>query len=110
MDYDGSVAKPMLTLYQAADRLGVGPWVVRQLIRRGLLVVWADDRDRNGFFQIRMRGFESDGRQRLSERTVNTDPDRPCLSGPSDSTRTVRLSSVAPSACLEPATLEGLRF
>ena len=27
----------MLTLYQAADRLGVGPWVVRQLIRRGLL-------------------------------------------------------------------------
>jgi hypothetical protein len=51
MDYDGSVAKPMLTLYQAADRLGVGPWVVRQLIRRGLLVVWADDRDRNGFFR-----------------------------------------------------------
>jgi hypothetical protein len=39
------------------------------------VVVWADDRDRNGFFQIRMRGFESDGRERLSERTVNTDPD-----------------------------------
>jgi hypothetical protein len=37
MDYDGSTAKPMLTLYHAADRLGVGPWVVRQLIRRGLL-------------------------------------------------------------------------
>ena len=37
VDYDGSAAKPMLTLYQAADRLGVGPWVVRQLIRRGLL-------------------------------------------------------------------------
>jgi hypothetical protein len=39
------------------------------------VVVWADDRDRNGFFQIRMRGFESDGSERLSERTVNTDPD-----------------------------------
>jgi hypothetical protein len=36
------------------------------------LVTWADDRDRNGFFQIRMRGFESNGRERLSERTVNT--------------------------------------
>ena len=37
------------------------------------VVVWADDRDRNGFFQIRMRGFESDGTERISERTVNTD-------------------------------------
>jgi DNA invertase Pin-like site-specific DNA recombinase len=36
-DYDEAAVKPMLTLYQAADRLGVGPWVVRQLIRRGLL-------------------------------------------------------------------------
>ena len=39
------------------------------------VVVWADDRDRNGFFQIRMRGFESDGSERLSERTVNTNSD-----------------------------------
>jgi DNA invertase Pin-like site-specific DNA recombinase len=37
VDYDEAAAKPMLTLYQAADRLGVGPWVVRQLIRRGRL-------------------------------------------------------------------------
>jgi hypothetical protein len=37
VDYDEAATKPMLTLYQAADRLGVGPWVVRQLIRRGLL-------------------------------------------------------------------------
>ncbi|MEK6304667.1 MAG: M12 family metallopeptidase [Acidobacteriota bacterium] len=39
------------------------------------VVVWADDRDKNGFFQIRMRGFESDGNERLSERPVNTDRD-----------------------------------
>lgn len=39
------------------------------------VVVWADDRDQNGFFQIRMRGFESDGSERVSERTVNTDSD-----------------------------------
>jgi DNA invertase Pin-like site-specific DNA recombinase len=37
VDYDEAAAKPMFTLYQAADRLGVGPWVVRRLIRRGLL-------------------------------------------------------------------------
>jgi len=37
VDYDEASAKPMLTLNQAADRLGVGPWVVRQLITRGLL-------------------------------------------------------------------------
>jgi hypothetical protein len=37
------------------------------------VVVWADDQDGNGAFQIRMRGFESDGRQRFGERTVNTD-------------------------------------
>ena len=27
----------MLTLNQAADRLGVGPWVLRRLITRGIL-------------------------------------------------------------------------
>jgi len=37
VDYDETAAPPRLTLYQAADRLGVGPWVVRQLIRRGRL-------------------------------------------------------------------------
>lgn len=40
-----------------------------------LVVVWSDDRDKNGFYQIRMRGFNSDGSQRFSERTVNTDED-----------------------------------
>ena len=39
------------------------------------IVVWSDDQDGNGFFQIRMRGFESDGSVRLEERTVNTDAD-----------------------------------
>lgn len=37
------------------------------------VVVWSEDRDQNGEFQIRCRGFESDGRVRLAERTVNTD-------------------------------------
>jgi hypothetical protein len=37
------------------------------------VVVWADDRDRNNFFQIRMRGFQADGVERLAEQTVNTD-------------------------------------
>jgi hypothetical protein len=39
------------------------------------VVVWADDRDKNRVFQIRMRGFESNGRERFAERTVNTNPD-----------------------------------
>jgi hypothetical protein len=37
VDYDETRATPMLTLNQAADRLGVGPWVVRGLIACGLL-------------------------------------------------------------------------
>lgn len=37
VDYDETRATPMLTLNQAADRLGVGPWVLRRLITRGLL-------------------------------------------------------------------------
>jgi DNA invertase Pin-like site-specific DNA recombinase len=37
VDYDEARATPMLTLNQAADRLGVGPWVLRRLITRGLL-------------------------------------------------------------------------
>ena len=36
-DYDEALATPMLTLNQAADRLGVGPWVLRRLITRGIL-------------------------------------------------------------------------
>ena len=37
VDYDAARATSMLTLNQAADRLGVGPWVLRRLITRGLL-------------------------------------------------------------------------
>jgi hypothetical protein len=37
VDYDEAQAKPMLTLNQAADRLGVGPWVLRRLIKLGVL-------------------------------------------------------------------------
>jgi len=37
VEYDEARAKPMLTLNQAADRLGVGPWVLRRLITRGIL-------------------------------------------------------------------------
>jgi DNA invertase Pin-like site-specific DNA recombinase len=37
VDYDATRATPMLTLNQAADRLGVGSWVVRGLIACGLL-------------------------------------------------------------------------
>ncbi len=37
VDYDATRATPRLTLNQAADRLGVGSWVVRGLIRCGLL-------------------------------------------------------------------------
>jgi DNA invertase Pin-like site-specific DNA recombinase len=37
VDYDEAQAQPMLTLNQAADRLGVGPWVLRRLIKLGLL-------------------------------------------------------------------------
>ena len=37
VDYDETRVTPRLTLNQAADRLGVGPWVVRGLITCGLL-------------------------------------------------------------------------
>ena len=37
VDYDHAQATPMLTLNQAADRLGVGPWVLRRLIKLGIL-------------------------------------------------------------------------
>ena len=37
VDYDATGATPMLTLNQAADRLGVGPWVLRRLIKLGIL-------------------------------------------------------------------------
>ncbi len=37
VDDDEAQATPMLTLNRAADRLGVGPWVLRRLIMRGIL-------------------------------------------------------------------------
>jgi DNA invertase Pin-like site-specific DNA recombinase len=37
VDYDPAKAKPMLTLNQAADELGVGPWVVRRLVKLGVV-------------------------------------------------------------------------
>jgi DNA invertase Pin-like site-specific DNA recombinase len=35
--HDPAHAKPMLTLNRAADKLGVGPWVIRRLIKLGVL-------------------------------------------------------------------------
>ena len=37
VDYDQARAKPMLTLNQAADQLGIGSWVLRRLIKRGIV-------------------------------------------------------------------------
>lgn len=37
VDFDPALVKPMLTLNQAADELGVGPWLVRRLIELGVL-------------------------------------------------------------------------
>ena len=37
VDYDATRMPLVLTLNQAADRLGVGPWVLRRLITQGLL-------------------------------------------------------------------------
>ena len=35
--YDPAQSKPMLTLNQAADKIDVGPWVIRRLIKLGVL-------------------------------------------------------------------------
>ncbi|MFN2184004.1 MAG: recombinase family protein [Anaerolineae bacterium] len=37
VDFDPAKAKPMLTLNQAADKLNVGPWVIRRLVKLGVL-------------------------------------------------------------------------
>ena len=39
----------------------------------GFVVVYEDDRDGNEFYEIYMRGFNSDGSQRFSDRKVNSD-------------------------------------
>jgi hypothetical protein len=36
------------------------------------VVVWADDTDDNGYYQIHARGFEADGSERFAELTVNS--------------------------------------
>jgi len=36
------------------------------------VTVWQDDLDINGYYQILMRGFNADGKQRFSQRTVNS--------------------------------------
>jgi hypothetical protein len=36
------------------------------------VVAWEDDQDDNGFYEIMMRGFNANGTERFSDRTVNT--------------------------------------
>jgi hypothetical protein len=36
------------------------------------VVVWQDDLDNNGFYEIKMRGFNPDGTERFEQTTVNT--------------------------------------
>ncbi len=36
------------------------------------VVVWQDDKDQNGYYQIRARGFHADGSERLGDFTVNS--------------------------------------
>ncbi len=38
----------------------------------GTVVVWEDDKDRNGYYQIYARGFNADGTERFSDFTVNS--------------------------------------
>jgi DNA invertase Pin-like site-specific DNA recombinase len=59
LDYSPSVnAQEMLTLNQAADRLGVGSWVVRRLIKIGILE--ADQIVRSAPWQIKVSALEKD--------------------------------------------------
>ncbi len=39
----------------------------------GFVVVWEDDKDDNGYFQIYARGFEADGSERFADFTVNAE-------------------------------------
>src|SRR4029450_6797025 len=71
VDSDAATARPMLPLYQAADRLGVGPWVVRRLVRRGLLdatqvvpcAPWQIDHARLNTDAVRRSGKAGEGRE-----------------------------------------------
>ena len=38
----------------------------------GFVVVWEDDKDKNGYYQIFARGFHADGSERFPDMTVNT--------------------------------------
>jgi hypothetical protein len=38
----------------------------------GFVVVWQDDKDKNGLYQIMARGFNADGSQRFHDMTVNS--------------------------------------
>jgi hypothetical protein len=49
---------------QRRPRIAMGPW-------GDFVVVWEDDRDGNGHFQIRMRAFTAEGNEKFAERTVN---------------------------------------
>lgn len=70
---DGNEKFSQRTVNTVARGQQLEPYVAVDDVFRPV-VVWSDDRDQNGVFQIRMRGFESDGRERFSDRVVNTDP------------------------------------
>lgn len=38
------------------------------------VVVWQDDKNKNGYYQIMVRGFYASGNQRFYDKTVNSDP------------------------------------
>jgi len=70
---DGKEKFSERTVHQKAKGQQIEPDVAVDDVFRPV-VVWSDDKG-DGYFNIRMRGFESDGRERLSERKVNTDAD-----------------------------------
>jgi len=68
---DGTERFPAFTVNRVAAGQQLKPAVAMDS-NGNFGVVWEDDRNENGYYQIRARGFNADGSERLSEFTVNS--------------------------------------
>ena len=68
---DGSERFPDMTVNSAEAGQQLDPSVAMDA-GGNFVVVWEDDQDLNGLYQVYMRGFNPDGTERFSDRVVNS--------------------------------------
>ncbi|WP_340679671.1 hypothetical protein [Paraglaciecola sp.] len=72
-DINGNEILPLFTVNEVAEGQQVNPDIAMNSASGNFVIVWQDDRDNNGFYNIRLRTFDINGQGTIGSTLVNSD-------------------------------------